>query len=110
MVGDPSGTEHLQLRSEHRADGVRITVAGEVDAATCTNLQQALETAAADEGRVELDVRGVTFIDSSGLRVLVLANQQLAPERVLRIAGPDHTFRRLLTITGLDGLFDVVPE
>jgi anti-anti-sigma factor len=53
-------------------------------------------------------VSGVTFIDSSGLRTLVLAQQHLGDERKLKVRGPDATFKRLLSITGLDEVFEIV--
>ena len=58
--------------------------------------------------RGEIDVSGVTFIDSSGLRTLVLAQQHLGDERKLVVRGPDATFKRLLGITGLDEVFEIV--
>ena len=54
----------------------------------------------------EIDVSGVSFIDSSGLRTLVLAQQHLG-ERKLIVRGPDATFKRLLGITGLDEVFEI---
>ena len=83
-------------------------VAGEIDAATCDSLTDALSSAMETDGDVELDVSGVTFIDSSGLRALVLAQQQLSDSRHLVVRGADARFRRLLHITGLDEIFSMV--
>lgn len=44
----------------------RVSVAGELDAASAGELEAALSTVA-DGGTVELDLGGVSFIDSSGL-------------------------------------------
>ncbi len=79
-----------------RAPG-RFTITGEVDLATARQLD-ALETV---HGPLLLDLHGVTFLDSSGIRALLGLRQRcphpdctfqieacsLPVERVLRIAG-----------------------
>jgi anti-anti-sigma factor len=94
--------------SSNKVDGRTVVhVRGEIDAATCDELASALTAATRADGELELDVSGVTFIDSSGLRTLVLAQQQLGDDRKLLVRGPDATFKRLLGITGLDEVFDI---
>ena len=98
----------LDVTTTSQADRTIVRVRGEIDAATCDELADALASAIEGAQHVELDVSGVTFIDSSGLRTLVLAQQQLTESRQLVVKGPDATFRRLLDITGLDEVFSVV--
>jgi anti-sigma B factor antagonist len=98
----------LELTSTTQDNRTIVRARGEIDAATCDDLAAVLSPAAESGGDLELDVSGVTFIDSSGLRTLVLAQQQLAEGRTLYLRKPDATFRRLLGITGLDELFSVV--
>jgi anti-sigma B factor antagonist len=98
----------LDLTTTIEENRTIVRARGEIDAATCDDLSGVLTTAVGSRGDVELDVSGVTFIDSSGLRALVLAQQQLAEGRTLYLRKPDATFRRLLGITGLDELFSVV--
>ena len=55
-----------------RFDGsVRLSVAGELDLASCEQLAARLEELAASQTTVHLDISGLTFIDSSGLAVLI---------------------------------------
>lgn len=87
-----------------------IALAGELDPATAPQLDQAIQTATEIEGlqRLVLDLAGLTFIDSSGLRVFVTARQSLTDsggELVLR--SPSTTVRRLLDITGLGEVLSV---
>ena len=95
--------------SSNQVDGRTVVqVRGEIDAATCDELAAALTAATRSDAALELDVSGVTFIDSSGLRTLVLAQQHLGDDRKLVVRGPDATFKRLLAITGLDEVFEIV--
>jgi anti-anti-sigma factor len=79
-------------------------LAGEIDLATIAALEAAIEATeeACGDGDVVLDMSGVTFIDSSGLRVLVTANdRQDASDRRLIIRNPSVSVLRVLEITGL---------
>jgi len=62
---------------EHPIEGgVRLVVSGEIDQATVDEFRRALTTIVGrGDGDVELDMRGVTFVDSQGLRALVTARQ-----------------------------------
>ncbi|MCZ7525018.1 MAG: STAS domain-containing protein [Acidimicrobiia bacterium] len=87
-----------------------ITVEGEMDAHTCELLDGEIpEVLATGASELTLDVSGVSFVDSSGLRVLIRAHEQArAHGGQVSLRGPDATFRRLLEVTGLDGVFPVV--
>lgn len=52
---------------------VRLIAVGELDIASAPLLEAALFEHRADEAAVVLDLAGVTFMDSSGLKVLVRA-------------------------------------
>lgn len=84
-------------------------VAGEVDISTAPALHEHLLAALAGLGQeVLLDLSGVTFMDASGLRVLVLVNR-LLQERggTLHLLAPAPVICRLLEVTGLTGQFPV---
>lgn len=84
-----------------------LALVGELDAYTGPALSQALAAA----GDVTLDLSGVTFVDSSALRILVLAHQQRAEHGArLRLQAPSDAVRRLLDVSGLDRLFAIPDE
>lgn len=70
-------------------DGVTIRVAGEIDYATSGSLRAAVDgaLAKADGGSVVFDLGEVGFMDSSGLAVLIEAENRGASVRV-REASP----------------------
>jgi anti-sigma B factor antagonist len=87
----------------------RLAVHGEVDAATAARLDAALrDTAAAKGGDVVLDCTELTFIDSSGLSVLVGNHQRLSSQsRTLVILSPPPAAIRLFEIAGLDRVLTI---
>jgi anti-sigma B factor antagonist len=85
----------------------RVTVAGDLDVATCPTLAATLETLLdADGSGIAIDMAAVSFIDCAALAVLVHASNQLAATggRVL-IVEPSPSTLRLLRLTGLSETF-----
>ena len=68
-------------------DAVVVMPEGEIDLATIDVLQAELDAAAGESERVVLDLRGVTFIDSAGVR-LVLEAMRALPEFAVVPGGP----------------------
>ncbi|MEZ5215473.1 MAG: STAS domain-containing protein [Ilumatobacteraceae bacterium] len=73
---------------------------GEVDAHTAPQLKEAV--AGREASVVVLDISGVTFMDSSGLRVVITATEDArASGGDLVLAHPSAAVARLLEISGL---------
>jgi anti-sigma B factor antagonist len=77
------------------ATGDKVALQGELDLAGVGKLRKML--AAYDDHAVELDLGGLTFIDSSGLRALITARDC---HRGLRIVNIPASVTRLLELTG----------
>jgi anti-sigma B factor antagonist len=94
------GTE-FSIELEQKGGRVCVRVSGELDLATVPSLYERLRVdgaeGAAHADRVLLDLSGVTFIDSTGLRAVLDLHEQFG-ER-LRIRPGDVT-TRLLTLAG----------
>jgi anti-sigma B factor antagonist len=83
--------------------GDRITVSGEIDAFTAPSLVEALTPFPA-EGDVRLDLSGVEFMDSSGLRLMIDTHQRAnAESRSLIISNPSKVVHRLMEMSGVIG-------
>lgn len=78
-------------------------VAGEIDAHSAPSLAAALGQLP-EASQIVVDFAGVTFMDSSGLRVLVDA-AMLATEagKTFAIARPQPAIKRVVEISGLSG-------
>jgi anti-sigma B factor antagonist len=82
-----------------------LVLQGVLDVHTAPVLQQAIDEAPPTEPLV-LDMAGLEFVDSSGLRVLVAAhNARSSDDAPLRLRNVDGEPARLLQITGLDTVF-----
>jgi anti-sigma B factor antagonist len=100
---------HRPAAAEARLPGdwQLVRASGELDLATVPRLRAVLATSGS---RVVLDLRGVTFLDASGLGVLVTASYRARRAGgAVRLVGACFQVRRVVTITRLDGvlgLFD----
>ncbi|MFI6039184.1 STAS domain-containing protein [Streptomyces sp. NPDC051315] len=86
-------------------DGIEVvTVHGEIDHAVKDMLREALLSYdGATPPRTVVDLRGVTFMDSSGVNVFVAAHKSMSDARGwLRFAGAQESVLRLLELVGLD--------
>jgi anti-sigma B factor antagonist len=64
----------LEVRVERQGEGVVIRASGELDIASAKTLEEELLGAIdSDASAIVLNLNGVRFIDSTGLRVLVFA-------------------------------------
>jgi anti-sigma B factor antagonist len=87
---------------------VTVAVVGEVDLATAPRLSAALG-GHGDAERVVLDLTAATFIDSTGLRVLIEADRRCAAtSRRFVLVVDDGPVLRLLELCDLDRRMDVV--
>lgn len=89
-----------------------LGLSGELDIATADQLQSALNQVQASEGgELVIDLSGVSFMDSTGLRLLIEANRAAAEDRYqLVIVTGESPAKRVLELTRMDEHMRVVPS
>jgi anti-sigma B factor antagonist len=87
---------------------VVIAVAGECDLSQAGRLEEVVLRAGASAGEVILDLSGLEFVDSTGLRTLWRAKQALDGDGSrLVLARPSAAILRVLAISNLDDQFEI---
>lgn len=107
--------EHSAFSIETRQDGERLVVrpCGELDLATAPDLEELVIGRLADGARVVLDLRGLSFMDSSGVRVLVAAHARASDDGgELTIVRPARgsAVDRILEVSGIEEALHIVDE
>lgn len=107
----PATGAEFELVVERADDDLAlIRIAGEIDLSTSDRLDTDLEhLMTANDGReIVLDLSGVDFLDSTGLRMLWTARQraQAAGSRLV-LAAPSEPVMRVLRVTKLDKVFQI---
>jgi anti-sigma B factor antagonist len=87
---------------------VELRLTGELDLGTADRFRVAFDEACERAGTVVVDMANLTFIDSTGLHELIVAQKRLrgaGGEVVLR--APSAQTRRVLDVVGFDRLFAI---
>ena len=100
---------HAAFDVSDELDGQAVLhVSGEIDASARSQFQARLDAKIeGNDDDVVVDLADVSFIDSSGLAVLLYARHQLdAGGRKLLIARPSPAVITLFEVAGVDAVFD----
>ncbi len=103
---------HVNVTSREKT--VVIVLEGDLDAAGAPLLQGNLEIAAAQNPeRLVLDMRGLDYLSSAGLRQLVYAQQKLADDVHIVLVGANERVAATIRLVGFDQsvrFADEIPE
>jgi anti-sigma B factor antagonist len=100
----------LELESEQNGERVSLALRGELDISSAALLEEALGKLESGEPAVlVIDLRRLEFMDSTGLRALVSADQRAreAGRRVAIVRGPEAV-DRIFNVTRLDEHLELV--
>ena len=101
----------FSLETSEAGDTLLVRPQGELDLATTPELER-LVLGRLEQGRaVVLDLRGLEFMDSTGLRTLVSADQRArdAGRRLAIVRGPEAV-DRIFHVTRLDERLELVDD
>ena len=96
-------------RTRESETGAVITLSGEIDGSNAASIGEALGSVdRRAESSVVADMADVTFMDSQGLKALLVARQELAAEGgSLRLRRPPTCVLLVLDLTGVRELFSI---
>jgi len=100
----------LTYQSDETDGTVKLVLSGEFDLSSASLIEDVLKEIEAQHPPVLLlDLRELTFMDSTGLRVMVSADARARDDsrRLAIVQGPEPV-HRVFRITGLDDHLDIV--
>ncbi len=104
----------LHVTAEPLDDARLVRAAGEIDLSTVAALRRAVDAARKEAVTVLLDLSGVTFIDSSGLHLLLEASRSsAASDWAFFVVRPSEVVQRLIDLSDTAGrltIFDPTAE
>lgn len=97
---------HLDIQVTYEDGATTVVVAGEIDLVSAVRLDRELMTAVDGTSEwLRLDLREVTFMDTTGVAVLLKARRRaLEAGHRFTVKSASPTIQRLLEITGLASL------
>jgi anti-anti-sigma factor len=106
-IGKADGS--FTISSQRLEQGIVVAPAGDVDLATAPIVEDELRRAEESEEVIVLDLAQVSFMDSTGLRMVITADQR-ARDRggTLRIVHVPAPVRRLFDLVGIAERLEIV--
>ncbi len=104
----------FDVKTTQESFGFRAALSGEIDMSVVAELQRELDEAINGEpgsGTLALDLREVSFLDSSGLRLVLQLNQRLRDDgrRLVVVMGPRRV-AKVFELTGADETLETVAD
>ncbi|MGO8850128.1 STAS domain-containing protein [Mycobacterium sp.] len=92
-------------------DGVSVVrVGGEIDLVTVPALEQAIDVVVAESpAALVIDLSGVEFLGSVGLKILAATHEKLGTATQFGVVARGPATRRPIHLTGLDKIFLLYP-
>ncbi len=91
----------IEIEVDKEGSHTVVRVRGELELSTSPELQRVLAELDEADAPIVLDLTGVTFLDSSALRVLVQTRLRFEERRQLPLVIPRPQLRRIFEISGL---------
>jgi anti-sigma B factor antagonist len=104
--------EILDVTTEDRDGFVHVVLVGELDLSTVAKVQEELRRVEeSDPPTLAIDLSKLTFLDSTGLRCIVTADERAraAGRRIVVVRGPDPV-QRVFSITRLEERLEMVDD
>jgi anti-anti-sigma factor len=95
--------EQFRVEPRQESDRVVLSLTGELDMANAPLLQSAIEEPSLAETKtVVMDLQGLTFLDSTGLRIILSAREQCWRRgQEFAVTPGSQQVQRLLSVTGV---------
>jgi anti-sigma B factor antagonist len=102
----------FSIKAERQGDAVLVSARGDLDLAATEPAERELQIAEGESpSLIVIDLAGVDFIDSSGLRVLLMAAERAGEAgRRFVVARAGGQVSKVIEMTGSDELLELVTD
>ncbi len=90
----------MTISSEQRNETLTIHISGRLDTVTAPELEKAIAALSPEVTALTLDMTGLSYISSAGLRVLLGAQKKMNKKGSLTLCGVCETVLGVLEMTG----------
>lgn len=99
----------MQIETEASGEDTVLKVSGRLDTLNAKPFEgKLLEAVKASNGAIVVDMAGVDYVSSSGLRALLVAGKAMSPhKRKLRLKTLQPQIQEVFDISGFSALFEI---
>ena len=101
----------MEIKSEKQGSAFVVAVRGRMDRVSALEFDRAFTGwLQGGESLFVVDMEGLEYISSAGLRSLLAANQQLQGRGQIRLCNVNGLVREVFAVSGFESLFTVYPD
>lgn len=97
----------MTINTEKKEAAVTLHISGRLDTTTAPELERTVAALPDDTRELTLDLSGVTYISSAGLRVLLGAQKRMNKLGSMRLTGVCEAVMEVLEITGFADILTI---
>ena len=97
----------MQINRNKAGETTILAIEGRVDTTTAPALENEINSLGSDVKNLILDMKGVEYISSAGLRVLLAAQKKLSKVGTLKLTGVCDTVMEVLEMTGFANILEI---
>ncbi len=90
----------MQIEQRQTAETMTLTIEGRIDTITAPGLETVIDGLDGSVKELVLDMKGVEYISSAGLRVLLAAQKKMSRVGALKLTGVCDTVMEVFEMTG----------
>jgi anti-sigma B factor antagonist len=97
----------MTINKSMENDKLTVNVQGRLDTATAPELEQALQESMADANELVIDLEGLEYMSSAGLRILLASHKAMSAKRGMKVINVNDIIAEIFEITGFSDILDI---
>ena len=97
----------LNITKTKEAAKLTVALAGRLDIATSPELEKSLQESLSDAAELVMDLSGLEYISSAGLRVLLSTQKQMMKQGSMKVTHVNETVAEIFEVTGFADILTI---
>ena len=98
----------MNIEMKRNAEKLVVELTGRLDTQTAPELEKTLDAIFAGLKELVLDMTGIAYVSSAGLRVLLKAQKMMNKQGVMKVTGVNNEVMEIFEITGFVDVLTIV--
>lgn len=97
----------MNIEKERHDDKLTLTLTGRLDTNTASELEHVIQESDAEIKTLMLDLAGLDYISSAGLRVILTAQKKMLKQGSMKLRNLTESVREVFDMTGFSTILDI---
>ncbi len=97
----------MQINQYQVAEKLTLTIEGRIDTTTAPSLETVINSMDSNVKELVLDMKGVEYISSAGLRILLAAQKKMSKVGSLKLTGVCDAVMEVFEMTGFADILEI---